>query len=161
MIIAAGITSGNLTCAQETAGYLPEMPTNPQRLLAYLGKIGVLGPGDTGGASPDINDFGKTVDDLMSTTYLLPAQQAALFELMAQLPGFTIVRNASDAVGRVGVAIKWTFGGAAEIILNPSTYAYMGDRTWAAPGVTGPGAGSYHGFALVQMAFVSKAGQLP
>jgi hypothetical protein len=98
----------------------------------------------------------------MSTTYLLPAQQAALFELMAQFPGFTIVHGARDAIGRVGVGIKWTYEGApAEIILNPVSYAYMGDRTWPSPGFHGPGADAYDGAALVKMAFVDRAGELP
>jgi hypothetical protein len=163
-IIAAGITSTDLEnpCVQETAGFLPDMPTSPQQLVAYLEQIGVLEEADMRGTSWAANDFGKAVDELLSSTYLLPAQRAALFELMAHVSGFTVVPDAQDAMGRVGVAVKWTyFGAPAEIILNPSTYAYMGDRTWAEPGSTLPGAGAYHGMALVQMAFVNAAGQLP
>ncbi len=55
-----------------------------------------------------------------------------------------------------------TFDGApSEIILNSVTNACLGDRTWPAPGFGGPGAGAYDGAALVKMAFVNKAGQLP
>jgi hypothetical protein len=150
-----------MKCAEE-AGYLPSMPVNPHKLLAYLYQIGIAQPGDSNGTSWAANDFGKAVDFLMSTTYLLPAQQAAMFELMAQFPGFTIVHGARDAIGRVGVGIKWTFSGSpAEIILNPVSYAYMGDRTWPAPRFHGPGAGAYQGAALVKMAFVDRAGELP
>jgi hypothetical protein len=145
-------------CA-EAAGYLPSMPADPQKLLAYLYKIRIAQPGDSNGTSWATNDFGKAVDFLMSTTYLLPAQQAALFELMARFPGFTIVHDARDALGRVGVAIEWTYdGSAAEIILNPATYAYMGDRT--SPGLSFQG-NEYDGDALVKIAFVSKAGEQP
>ena len=60
------------------------------------------------------------------------------------------------------MGIKWTYDGApAEIILNPVRYAYMGDRTWPAPGFRGPGADAYDGAALVKMAFVARAGELP
>ena len=150
-----------MKCAEE-AGYLPSMPVNPHKLLAYLYQIGIAQPGDSNGTSWAANDFGKAVDFLMSTTYLLPAQQAAMFELMAQFPGFTIVHGARDAIGRVGVGIKWTFNGSpTEIILNPVSYAYLGDRTWPAPGFHGPGADAYDGAALVKMAFVDRAGELP
>jgi hypothetical protein len=138
------------------------MPANPGQLLAYLYQIGIARSDDKLGTSWATNDFGKAVDFLMSTTFLTPAQQAALFELMAQFPGFTIVQNAPDAIGRVGVAIKWTYEGApAEIILNRVTYAYLGDRTWPEPGFKGAAANDYDGAALIRMAFVNRAGQLP
>jgi hypothetical protein len=144
----------------EQAGYLPSMPADPHKLLAYLIKVGIadaphpaLGPGWAA------NDLGKAVGYLMQTTYLLPAQRAALFELMAQTPGFTVVSGARDAIGRTGVAVRWTYEGApAEIIFNPASYAYMGDRTWPEPGIKANG---YDGAALVELAFVNKAGQLP
>jgi hypothetical protein len=149
-----------IKCAED-AGYIPTLPTSPHRLLAYLYKIGIAQPGDSNATSWAANDFGKAVDFLMSTTYLLPAQQAALFELMAQTPGFTVVAGARDAIGRTGVAIKWTYQGApAEIILNSVSYAYLGDRTWPVPGFRLP-KGAYEGAALVKMAFVDRAGELP
>jgi hypothetical protein len=158
------IAPGGYHCAEQ-AGYLPSMPTDPHKLLAYLVKVGIADappqPGSPQAASPGwfANDLGKCVDYLMQTTYLLPAQRAALFRLMAQTPGFTVVSGAPDATGRIGVAVRWTFGGApAEIILNTVSYAYMGDRTWPEPGIQ---ANAYDGAALVKMAFVNKAGQLP
>ena len=154
------------THCYEQAGYLPSMPTDPHRLLAYLVKVGIAdappGPRSTLGVGWEANDLGKSVDYLMQTTYLLPAQQAALFKLMAQTPGFTVVAGQRDAIGRTGVAVRWTYEGApAEIIFNPVSYAYMGDRTWSVPSFHGPGADAYHGAALVRMAFVNKAGELP
>lgn len=148
-----------IKCAED-AGYIPTLPTDPHQLLAYLYKIGIAQPGDSNSTSWAANDFGKAVDFLMSTTYLLPAQRAALFELMAQTPGFTVVSGARDAIGRTGVAVRWTYEGArAEIILNSVSYAYLGDRTWPVPGFHGQGANAYDGAALVKMAFVNTAGQ--
>jgi hypothetical protein len=146
----------------EVAGYLPSMPTDPHVLLAYLDKVGIANTDPSLGTDWEANDIGKAVDFLMQTTYLLPAQQAALFELMAQTPGFTLVQHAQDAVGRTGIGVMWIYEGSrAEIILNPVTYAYLGDRTWSAPGFRGPGANNYHGAALIKLAFVDKAGQIP
>jgi hypothetical protein len=158
------IAPGGYHCAEQ-AGYLPSMPADPRKLLAYLVKVGIADappqPGSPQAASPGwfANDLSKCVDYLMQTTYLLPAQRAALFKLMARTPGFTVVSRAPDAIGRIGVAVRWTYEGApAEIILNPVSYAYMGDRTWPEPGFKANG---YDGAALVKMAFVNKAGQRP
>jgi hypothetical protein len=149
-----------IKCAEE-AGYIPTLPADPHRLLAYLYQIGIAQPGDGNGTAWAANDLGKAVDFLMSTTYLLPAQRAALFELMAQTPGFTVVSGARDAIGRTGVAVRWIYEGArAEIILNSVSYAYLGDRTWPVPGFRLP-KGAYEGAALVKMAFVDRAGELP
>jgi hypothetical protein len=156
-------------CAgDEQAGYLPSMPTDPRALLAFLTRLGLAGPLPGASTSEQANDLGKAVDYLMQTTYLLPAQQAALFELMAQTPGFTVVHGARDAVGRVGVAVKWTFWGApAEIILSPKTFAYLGDRTWPEPDFKGCKdcqnirRNGYDGAALIKIGFVDRAGQVP
>jgi hypothetical protein len=161
-----GIIARTYHC-YEQAGYLPSMPADPHKLLAYLVKVGIADapprPGSPQAATPGwfANDLGKCVDYLMQTTYLLPAQRAALFDLMAQTPGFTVVSGARDAIQRTGVAVRWTYEGApAEIIFNPVSYAYMGDRTWPVPGFHIP-KGAYEGAALVRMAFVNRAGQLP
>jgi len=156
---------GASTCAEQ-AGYLPAMPTDPGKLLAYLVQVGIAdpppGPGAAPGSAWEANDLGKAVDYLMQTTYLLPAQRAALFELMAKTPGYTVVPGARDAIGRTGVAVRWRYEGApAEIILNPVSYAYLGDRTWPVPGFHGKDADAYDGGALIRMAFVDRAGELP
>jgi hypothetical protein len=143
------------------AGYLPDLPTQPGALRSYLKGIGVFAAGSLPPGAPPrwaANDTGKGVDYLMSTTYLLPAQRAALFKLMASTPGFTIVTGVRDAIGRPGLAIRWTYeGGSNEIILSPATYAYLGDRS------TSPGESQadYSGAALVKMAIVDHPGERP
>jgi hypothetical protein len=167
-------------CVAE-AGFYPGMPASPRGLLAYLNKVGVtnvlarLGRRDQPHPQADTqdgpagspgwvdNDIAKGIFYLMGTTYLLPGQRAALFELMAQTPGFKVVQGVRDAIGRTGVGVEWPFMGAkaGEIILAPRTYAYLGVRTFPAPGFHGPGAHAYDGEALITMAVVDKAGQLP
>ena len=139
------------------AGYFPDMPTSVQHLLAFLVKIGVASP--PGAAPKDIpnwyaNDLGKAADVLLQETYLLPAQRAAIFDLMARTPGFTVARHVPDVLGRDGVAIRWSYqGGAAEIIFDPRTYAYLGDGT-SPPG--GSLAATQDGVALVKFAIVNS-----
>ncbi|MGH3394609.1 MAG: hypothetical protein ACRDPO_07950 [Streptosporangiaceae bacterium] len=143
------------------AGFIAGMPASPGRLLAYLNRVKITNtdvlPGASWGTAWKANDIGKAVDYLMPTTDLLPAEQAALYRLIARTPGFTIVPHIADAAGRVGVGVKWTFGGGTTvIILDPRTYAYLGDASWLtrSPGVILRS-------ALVKMAIVDRAGQQP
>jgi hypothetical protein len=124
------------------AGYLPGLPTRSGAILAYLTKLGLGAPT----ASPSsvvanwkVNVVGKTVDYLLESRYLLPAQRAALFEFMARTPGFTVAPKVVDAVGRPGVGIEWTYqGSTSDVIFDRQNYAYLGDAialhgktTWA------------------------------
>ena len=145
-------------------GYFPDMPTNPQRLFAYLDKVQIASdtaqPGE--GRSWLANQLAKGVFVLMQQSYLRPAQRAALYELMADTPGFTVVPHVRDAVGRVGVAVEWIFeGGRGAVIFEPGTYEFLGVRTWPAASFHGPGAHQYDGDALLKLAVVDRMGQLP
>jgi hypothetical protein len=145
-------------------GYFPDMPTNPKRLFAYLAKVQIASdtvrPGD--GGSWLANQLAKGVFALMQQSYLLPAQRAALYELMADTPGFTVVPHVRDAIGRIGVAVDWTFeGGRGAVIFEPGTYEFLGVRTWPVASYHGPGAHQYDGDALIKLAVVDRMGQLP
>ncbi len=134
---------------------------SPGRLLAYLNRVKITNtdvlPAERWGTAWKANDIGKAVDELMPTTDLLPAERAALYRLIARTPGFTIVPHIADAAGRVGVGVKWTYeGNATAIILDPGTYAYLGDASWS---LRAPNAVLRS--ALVKMAIVDRAGQQP
>jgi hypothetical protein len=137
-----------------TAAYFPDMPTNPNAMLAYLEQSQGIRPGD-------LNDLGKTVAFLMEDNYLLPAQQAALYEFIAKYPGMTVTRSVTDVSGRPGIGVGWTLplpgggsGGKTMIVFDARTYAYLGLTTWGEQGQEG-------GDALLQIAIVNQAGQLP
>jgi hypothetical protein len=147
----------------EAAGYLSGMPTGPDKLLAWLARNGIVNqqdddPARVAAMGPGwlANDIGKAVAEVLPYTYLLPAQLAALFRLMARTAGFTIVRGVHDSAGQPGVGVEWDFDGGPPVmnIFNPTTYAYLGVAQLG-PGPDGAVS------ALVQMAFVDKAGQLP
>jgi hypothetical protein len=145
-------------------GYFPDMPTSPQRLFAYLDRVQIASdtarPGE--GGSWLANQLAKGVFVLMQQTYLRPAQRAALYELMADTPGFTIVPHVRDAAGRAGVAVEWIFeGGRGAVIFEPGTYEFLGVRTWPVASYHGPGAHQYDGDALITLAVVDRMGQLP
>jgi hypothetical protein len=145
------------SCLPEV-GYFPTMPTNPSSLLAYLNTIGFVdssGFADTSSPGDAANDLAKGVMYLLETAYLLPAQRAALFNLMAATPGFTIVPAMADAIGRMGVGVEWTFaGGSGALIFNSTTYDLLGVRTWpqGAASLNAP----YDGNALISISVVNS-----
>ena len=136
--------------------FLPGMPATPRGVLRYLEKTYGLRLG-TGKKSLD--RFGTTVDGLLSFTYLLPRQRAALYELLAQTPGFTVVPHAADVIGRQGIGVSWALprGGDIIIIFDRRTYAELG---LIAKG-SGKDRNYEFGRALLKIAIVSKTGQLP
>jgi hypothetical protein len=140
------------------AGYRPDLPTKPGAILPYLIRAGLAGPADKPGGQGlrkpirnwVANDLGKEIDSLLSDTYLLPAQRAALFRYMARTPGYFVVRHAADAIGRPGIGIAWRYQGSETmIIFDRRNYAYLGDRTDA-------GGASYQGAALVRLKIVDS-----
>ena len=144
------------TCVSE-AGYYPDMPTDPTALLAYLNSIGVVDTADPPSSDPagwENSGIASAVSFLMQSAYLTPSQDAALFTLMAQTPGFTMVPNVADAIGRIGVGVEWNYeGDSGVLIFNPTTYAYLGIRTWpSAPDFSAP----YHGDALIGVSIVNS-----
>ena len=128
--------------------YFPDMPTRASEMRAYLQRTQGVRPGN-------LNDLAKTVGGMLDTDYLLPAQQAALYEFLARTPGITVVRHATDAAGRPGIGVRWIFGrSAAMLIFDLQSFQYLGTAT---KGI----AGQLSGDALLQTAIVDNAGQLP
>ncbi len=141
-----------------TAGYLPGLPVHPSAVLAYLTKIGLADAADQPGGSRlhkpiahwVANDIGKILAVMLSDTYLEPAQRAALYEFMARTPGFTVAAHVTDAIGRSGVGIRWTYQGITNVIIfSRQDYAYLGVRTVA------PGQPAYSA-ALVKFGIVAS-----
>jgi hypothetical protein len=149
---AQGGTPGGQPCVQAPA-YFPDMPASPRALLTYLEQTRRVNP-----ALPsDLNAFGKIVHQLLSQTYLSSGQRAALYEVMAQTPGFTLVPDVVDGIGRHGEGVAWSLpngGGKNMIIFDPNTYAELGVTTWGAKGEQSTG-------ALLKLAIVNTAGELP
>jgi len=146
-----GGTPGGQSCVPQPA-YFPAQPASPRALRSYLERTWKITPGTPG----YLNDFGKTVDELLTQAYLTSGQRAALYDLMAQTPGFTLITRAADGIGRHGVGIAWSLPGDGKtmIIFNPNTYAELGITTRGAAGQKGTG-------ALLKLAIVNKPGQLP
>jgi hypothetical protein len=156
-----GGTDGRQRCTPITA-YLPGLPTSAGAMRGYLERTQRVTIGDM---VAEVDMLGQDIDNLLGTTYLTPRQLAAMYDFMASTPGFTVVPDAIDAVGRHGVGIRWQVsdgqaiapGDSAMIIFNPRTGAYMGDRTT----YLGESPRNYSGDAVVKLAIVNRIGQVP
>lgn len=103
----------------------------------------------------DLNDLAKQVGYMLSSYYLLPAQQAALYAFLAQTPGVTVQTGVSDVADRPGIGVVWSFeGGDAMLIFSAQTYGYLGMTTSGTADQIG-------GVALLTTAIVDHIGQLP
>jgi hypothetical protein len=135
------------------AAYRPDMPTSPAALAAYLHKILFVDPGDSGGLLVQ-------TEQMITTGYLTPAQHAAIYRLLAQTPGLTLVPHATNVRGRTGVGVRsgiWK-GSVYTIIFDRRTYAPLG-MNWT--GVAGPMKGTHNGEVLLKTSIVSNTPPLP
>jgi hypothetical protein len=146
-----------ITCPAEghlgDASYrlLQSLPTNPNALLNYL-KAGKKWTND---------DPVTEIGDLIKEAIIPPAAAAALYRVAAHLPGAVVVPDTTNAVGQHGIGIAWASTDAAhkyrtEWIFNKTTLQYIGERDYNLK------TGAVNGeSAILQRAFVNKAGELP
>jgi hypothetical protein len=139
--------------AAENAAYRPAMPTSLGALRGYLHKLFGLGPGDSGGLMTNI-------ETMMTTSYLTPAQRAALYRLLAQTPGLSVVPHVTNIRGQAGVGVRSGVykGSIYTIVFSRTTYAPLG-MNWTE--VAGPMKGTRNGEVLLEAAIVSNVPPLP
>jgi hypothetical protein len=133
-----------------TYRFLQRLPTNPQALLSLIER-------EMQGQLPRPEEAFTTIGDLIGQAIAPPAVSAALYRAAALIPGVTVVANATDAIGRHGVAVAFTYQGTrTEWIFNRQTLQYLGSRSIDLSN------GATNGMsAITQRAFVDHAGQLP
>ena len=135
------------------AAYQPAMPTTPAALGSYLHKQFGLDPGDSGGLVTQ-------TETMITTGYQTPAQLAAIYRLLAQTPGLTVVPHVTNVRGQTGVGIRsgvwkdsvWT------IIFDRRTFTPLG-MNWT--GVAGPMKGTHNGEVVLKTAIVDSTPPLP
>jgi len=129
---------------------LQSLPTNPNALLSLIER-------QMQGQQPRPEEAFTTIGDLLDESIAPPAVSAALYRAAALIPGVTVLANATDAIGRHGVAVAFTYQGTrTEWIFNKQTLLYLGERD------VNIANGSTNGMpAILQRAFVDHPGQLP
>ncbi|MGH3215706.1 MAG: CU044_5270 family protein, partial [Trebonia sp.] len=121
---------------------LGALPDEPAALRSALYAASGLGPAHWGMESSYTADevvftlAGRLLEAPLSGTL-----RAAVYQVIAGLPGVTLVRNATDVTGRRGVGIEMTLpspkgppslqgtNGTIELIISPATYQFLGMDT--------------------------------
>jgi hypothetical protein len=150
------VFSNNLRCPYRgsvtypTYRFLQSLPTDPHALLSLVER-------DMQGQLPRPELAFITIGNLLDGSIAPPQVSAALYRAAALIPGVTVVPNATDAIGRHGVAVAFTYQGTrTEWIFSKQTLQYLGARdiNLANGSTTGEA-------AVLRRAFVDHAGQLP
>jgi hypothetical protein len=146
---------GNLDDA--TYRLLQSLPTDPRALLDQIYSFDQQN-GEGQALGSDGEAFVK-IGDLIRETIVPPSTAAALYRAAALIPGVTLIDRVANVEGRPGIAIAWTNSQERyEWIFDPATLQYLGERDFdlstGTPVVIGNA-------AVLQRAFVGKAGQLP
>lgn len=108
--------------------FLEGLSTNPDMLLGQLRDL--VQPNDN---PPDQRVF-TLIGDILRAGVMPPAFSAALFRAAAKLSGVTVVPNATDALGRPGVAVAMVVvqGSREEWIFDAESAELLGSRDVAA-----------------------------
>jgi hypothetical protein len=133
-----------------TYRFLQSLPTDPHVLLSLI-------EAEMQGQQPRPQEAFTTIGDLLREAIAPPQVSAALYRAAALIPGVTIVPDATDAIGRHGVAVAMAYQGVrTEWIFSKQALQYLGERdiNIANGATTGED-------AVLQRAFVDHAGQTP
>ena len=117
---------------------LASLPSDPQALLRAVDRAVAVDPSSVAppGGSPISNHQTRQQLEFQYLTQLLwqaaqaaPARgEAAVFQALATIPGVTVQRGVSDAVGRPAIALS-DCGDEQQLLLDPRTYKVTGLRT--------------------------------
>jgi hypothetical protein len=146
------------------AGYLADLPEDPEALLSYLRAHPVkldLPPGADLKAVYDDPEMPYLTALSLLDGYVPPHSLGALYEVLASWPGATVVPgDVRDAAGRRGVALRMpgVIGGHNDIIFDRETFAYLGQRDLL---VRGGQEFLFMASARLRTAIVDRPWQLP
>lgn len=112
---------GELTFADHS-----ELPTDPEELLELIERRELVG-----GPAGDWETF-VIVGDLLREAYATPKVRAALYQVVAELPGVELVGRVLDPAGRPGMAVAYTEPSSDarsryELTFDPVTAELLGE----------------------------------
>jgi len=141
-------------------GRLSSLPRDPVALDRYLAGLPLHGWGPA-----PVREF-EIIKELLITYVMPPALTAELYQALGNIPGVTVDRHATDIAGRHGIGFRIALpasqsAGFDELILDPTTFAVMGQEL-----IRGPAAGARAGHvmlgtAVLKTALVSGPGKTP
>jgi hypothetical protein len=122
---------------------LADAPTTAEAMADYIVELATPGsPGNEPLPDPSTNSLGKQVNSLLTTSYLLPAARAALFEAIPLLPGLQISAETIPGQARELTSVSWTFGpSSVALVFDASSFEFLGYRTTGAQPQLAPSSG--------------------
>ena len=108
-------------------------PRDPEKLLSYV-KDHPSGQGGSDAAAFD--DIGEILRDESAPADL----RAALYQALTHIPRVSLVRDAANLAGQSGVAVEYP--GEGQLIFNPDTGAFIGERNVSPDFPSVPGLGA-------------------
>jgi hypothetical protein len=119
------------------------IPLDPDALVAWAKRNSPRGR--TAGEKDDAA-FGM-LGSLLNDNLVPPRQEAAVYRAMARIPGVTLDREAVDVAGRPALGVSKVAYGylRQEVLLDRTTYAYLGERDVVIKDHTDTGGTGDHG----------------
>jgi hypothetical protein len=137
--------------------YVTNLPRTVGAMKRYL-----RGYYANGRSAPPVADAIMSVTEFYQ--FLVPHRSSALmFRALSQIEGIRVIDHATTLVGRKGIGVAAydpSRGTLDELIFDPKTYLYIGDSQIALNSTYMP-KGTVNGNAVLQIAVVGKAGELP
>jgi hypothetical protein len=158
---AGGVSIGTLSGTMPvTYASLSSLPRDPVALDRYLAGLPLRGWGPT-----PVREF-EVIKDLLITYVMPPALTAELYRALGSIPGVTVDQHAVDIAGRGGIGFKIAIpaeqgGGFDGLILDPKTFALMGQQLTLGPAAGSKAGQVVGGVAILKTALVSGPGILP
>ncbi|MFB7181535.1 CU044_5270 family protein [Streptomyces sp. NPDC056257] len=117
-----------------TAGFgwdeMKRLPTDAAALKAVLRCMYPKGPGSGSGPGPYL-DYMRYLTLLLKFAPLEPKQRAALYEVLADMPGLRLVGPVKDSTGRPGTAVEADFPEMRiRLIVDPQEGDLLEDTTY-------------------------------
>ncbi|HUZ38821.1 MAG TPA: CU044_5270 family protein [Streptosporangiaceae bacterium] len=138
--------------------YVTKLPRTVKAMKRYLLRSAATGQGTPPAAGAIMGIVSGTCQ------FLVPHRASALmFQALSQIEGIRVIDHATTLAGHQGIAVAAydpSHGTLDELIFDPKTYLYVGDSQIALNGTTMP-RGTVNGNAVLRIAVVGKAGQLP
>ncbi|RFU39157.1 hypothetical protein DZF91_23885, partial [Actinomadura logoneensis] len=116
----------------KTYAEIARLPTDPDALIASLSP---RRPGPARALPPMYR--WRTVQSslirILEQSTPPPAVQSAIYRALKKVPSAKVDTAAKDPVGRPAIQLNWSFEERfrSDLLLDPSTYAYLGSRTIA------------------------------
>jgi hypothetical protein len=142
--------------ARGTYEFLTTLPTAPAQLRTWIYQH------KNGGQQSDTQAW-TDIGDLLREMLVPPKLAAALFQVAATIPDVTVVQHATDAAGHGGIAVARydsQVKADAELIFDPHSYQFLGERSVLAKPVRGEGPAGTVTESTAQLQ-VSVVSQLP